>query len=751
MAVAFHGVEGFVPLPGERHHSLPRTTAILSAIGRSRDFTLVQQLVRPVGDERADECLIVDVTCDGVPKHNDAGLLYRERLAVRVPADHKELVEVIPLRQDFPLLMHANSRAGVPAMSLCLYFEPAISISRTWTAETLLRRIQWWLEKSATGDLHPTDQPLEQLFFNTGFELVLPWNLTELRKNPTQQFTVVAAPERPNGGGTFFLVAPGSHPDANGIRAGLVEVVLPAVTHGVVESIPRTLGELADVLAKREVDLAKLISDSIVARVGTAGVLAPNDSFTIVLLYVPVRRTDDAEPDSQTYRAYIVPNDWVALGVSLGSLVQNGARFYRAILLAAVEPSLSWRDVKIDSMDVRFFNDPATFRKQSGISGSGPNGVLIGAGSLGSAILNLWSRSGWGTWTIVDKDYIKPHNLARHVGFAQHVGHSKVEVVYDLHNAITLAAIPMTPIETDACDFNNTALTDILKSCDLVVDASTTLEYPRAVSALDEFRRHISIFLTPSGNSSVLLAENSDRTIRLDTIEAQYYRTLIENDWGAHHLEGNLGSFWSGASCRDISMVLPYSRIMAHASTLAEQISIAEADTDARIKVWQRDPQTGMVIQWVVEPHPDHVFASDDLNIHLDNGLEHTLRQWRQAAFPNEAGGVLMGYYDFNIGAVFVVSALPAPSDSISTPTGFVRGIEGLAEAVEEASKRTSGIVSYIGEWHSHPPGHSANPSGDDILQLGYLAKQMAEDGFSALQIIVGENDINCLRGTVCS
>ena len=41
------------------------------------------------------------------------------------------------------------------------------------------------------------------------------------------------------------------------------------------------------------------------------------------------------------------------------------------------------------------------------------------------------------------------------------------------------------------------------------------------------------------------------------------------------------------------------------------------------------------------------------------------------------------------------------------------RGIDGLADAVKEASRRTAGVVGYLGEWHSHPRGHSAKPSRD--------------------------------------
>lgn len=130
-------------------------------------------------------------------------------------------------------------------------------------------------------------------------------------------------------------------------------------------------------------------------------------------------------------------------------------------------------------MDVLSRNDTAAARKQSGIPKEGPSGVLIGAGSLGSAMLNLWGRAGWGQWTVIDKDHVKPHNLSRHVAYAQHIGDPKATVVADLHAAAMHGANEVTALNLDASDFKQSVLTDALTAATLVVDASTTLEYPR--------------------------------------------------------------------------------------------------------------------------------------------------------------------------------------------------------------------------------------------------------------------------------
>ena len=196
-------------------------------------------------------------------------------------------------------------------------------------------------------------------------------------------------------------------------------------------------------------------------------------------------------------------------------------------------------------------------------------------------------------------------------------------------------------------------------------------------------------------------------------------------------------------------MVMPYSRIMGQANTLAEQIPMAAACDGALIRVWQRDPARGVVEVHDVPAVPERLMKLGEFDLFIDAGVEQQLRDLRTKGFPDETGGVLLGYYDFNIGAVVVVASLPAPPDSKTSPGSFERGIVGLAEAVNEASRRTAGIVGYIGEWHSHPPGHSASPSQDDLVQLVHLALGMADDGLPGVQLIVGETDLQALQGTV--
>jgi len=464
------------------------------------------------------------------------------------------------------------------------------------------------------------------------------------------------------------------------------------------------------------------------------------------LLNVPVTRGEGLPPEKVSRRAFIILEGQLKLGELLGVSFVHEEKYFDAAGLLNKKESSEWKDLPLLAMDVRKRNTKADFRFQSGIDDEGPVGVLVGVGSLGSALLNLWGRSGWGEWSVIDRDHIKPHNLTRHTAFDCHVGQMKVTAVSDLHSAAIGGASSVNTIVEDACSASSDVM-NALKNASLVVDASTTLEYPRLVSTLNEIGRHASVFITPDGQSAALLIEDLSRHIRLRTLEAQYYRGLIRNDWGERHLGKEHSTFWSGASCRDISFVMPYSAILGHASTLAEQIILAVTRSEALIRIWERDSKTGAVNVHDIVPCAEIQYDLQDFTLYMDLDTKAHLHAMREEHLPNETGGILVGYYDLTLKTVVIVDALPAPTDSKSSTHSFERGVNDVAESLAGISKRTAGIVSYVGEWHSHPKGVAAVPSGDDLFQLAYLSVGMADDGLPAIQIIVGDVDMSILQG----
>jgi integrative and conjugative element protein (TIGR02256 family) len=749
MKTQYFSLENVVELENSSQLKSSRAQAIYAAISRNNDFHIHQLFKSIHGELPTIEYIVLDVECHSIPPNNVFGINFRERLAICIPENSTKIVEVLALRKDFPFLMHLNSfRVNTPA-NLCLYFEPPIAVLRTWTAENFLRRVQWWLEKSAVGELHPADQPVEQLFFNSPYELILPWNFDTLIEDHNQRFLIVNGPQRADQSITFFIL-PASQAESNKLSIKPIELRLPPIVHSHIEHNPSTLGELADVLKQRNIDLNSVLQCQIEQLVDEKGVPVNLDgTLTVILLFIPICRSENTSPEKVSIRAFLMQTGSLNLGKELGTLFVHNQLFYKDGLgKLSVSQNTSWRKNLLFPLEILRTLDSAAARAQSGLTETGEQNILIGAGSLGSAMLNLWGRSGWGQWTVVDKDHLKPHNLARHITFGTQLGLNKSDAVADLHSALTMGASSIVPICDDVTIPSSTTK-EALSTSKLVVDASTTLEYPRFASLQDSFARHISVFVTPDGNAAVLLAEDKAREIRLRTIEAQYYRAVINSPWGEKHLKANLGTFWSGASCRDISTVLPYSRITAHAATLAEQVHQISTHPEAAIRIWERDPKLGNVNFYQQAVYQERKLDFGNLEISIDYGLEETLRNLRKSALPYETGGVLIGYIDFNINSIMIVDVLVAPPDSLSTSNSFERGTVGLVERIADAAKRTAGIVQYVGEWHSHPKNCSAAPSENDISQLAYLSLNMADDGLPAVSLIVGEHDIRIMKGNV--
>jgi integrative and conjugative element protein (TIGR02256 family) len=208
-----------------------------------------------------------------------------------------------------------------------------------------------------------------------------------------------------------------------------------------------------------------------------------------------------------------------------------------------------------------------------------------------------------------------------------------------------------------------------------------------------------------------------------------------------------LGHISVGAGCRDISAVIPLELIQLHAATLARQVRLKSELPASAIQIWHSDLITGGVTSYPIAPEVSFVGNLDSLKIIWDEGFQKKVRELRAEGLPNETGGILLGYFDLKLGNVYIVDALPAPTDSQGDQTGFTRGAEGLQAAVKKAEGRTAGVVSYIGEWHSHPKNSSASPSMADIYLLRHLALVLEGDGLPAVMLIVGEKDERWIIG----
>lgn len=686
--------------------------------------------------------VIVDCLNSNVPSRNPYSVKNRERLALAFCRN--KLPEVRALRKDFPVGLHQNSINEGEPVSLCLYEEPWSSTIRFWTPQNHLARILWWLEGFSKGTLHHESQALEPLYFSRGKRVVLPPNFTGTtdKDNPLTFFSSEKA--------ILALWEKDAESFPNHVENEFIPLLttLPPIRHSKIERLPATLGTLVGQLSNKDINYLELLKTRIKESVTHEGISVTDHQKVLLLICIQLLREEDGKPEEMQYIAFLTDETLGSLGDKLGALFTVDAKkyFIYESLSPDTEEHVEWKGIPIEPLDVRFAPDIKFARKASAVDANSAdfNGTLLGVGSLGGTLAELWSKEGWGNWTYIDPDFVEPHNIARHVSKYFHIGLHKVDAVAHCTannyypNQRTSKSIP-----DSALNCKNPDVKHSLESADLIIDASTTLEVPRELAISDDPKRCASAFFTPSGFGAVLLIEDKNRQVRLDALEAQYYRAILNSDWGENHLDKHRGDLWAGCGCRDASAVIPTELVQLHSAVLGRQIRKARELEDGLIQVFHFRDETAEVTSSTLNPYDVVEFTVDKWTVVLDAGSVAKLIELRSAKLPVETGGILLGYIDHKSCRIYIVDVLGAPADSEETETSFIRGTEGLSKKLAEAKKRTAGIVTYIGEWHSHPEGCQTTPSGFDQTLLQYLTEQLATEGHPALMAIAGEKDIS--------
>ncbi len=682
--------------------------------------------------------LEVEVELPQRPLHD---IRRHEPLAVTFLTDDRNYPEVEALRTDFPQVPHLNLRAGDTPKSLCLYEEPWDVLKLRWSAGAYLERLREWLARTARGELHEPDQPLEPIFLRARDTLVLSHAAIEdaHRDQPTGVWTREHDTE---GGSRVFLAETGGGSDGD---ADLEFVIMAARaeprTAGVIRRTPNNLAELHDLLAEDGDDLIAQLRERFAHWSERTDLL---DKRLLLLLVIPKARSEGASEETLEIRAFRTEETVAQVGFEIDLWEQRGDALGRVLV-----PDTSRRggSVELSMLNVVHRLSRAAASALNGVDGNSVLKVVaVGVGSLGSQVCLNLARAGWGQWTYVDEDHLLPHNLARHALPSFCVGMAKASMLAVIANGVVSEDPLADPIVTNVLHPGASAnqLGEALGAADLILDMSASVPTARAlVHDFDSNARRISAYLSPSGTDLVVLAEDVARELRLDSLEMQYYRSLSKEPDLAGHLRRPNEEVRYGQTCRDVSFVMPQELVSLHASIAAGLVRQVAEQPSASISVFRADPANLTVSRVDV---PTSNMTEQQLGawrLVADEALLARVAEHRRERLPNETGGVLLGTIDAQRHIVYVADALPSPPDSEEWPTSYIRGTRGLAAEVARIREATGDAIDYIGEWHSHPDGAGVSPSPDDRDALSYLFDLRASDGSPAAFLIVGERDVS--------
>jgi integrative and conjugative element protein (TIGR02256 family) len=278
-----------------------------------------------------------------------------------------------------------------------------------------------------------------------------------------------------------------------------------------------------------------------------------------------------------------------------------------------------------------------------------------------------------------------------------------------------------------------------LDASDVIADFSASISVARHLARdVTANARRISAFLNPSGTDLVVLAEDSIRAIPLDCLEMQYYRGIVRRPELSHHLAKPSRQTRYARSCRDLTATISEELISLHASISSRALRHALNTESATAYIWRADDAMS-VERLDLNPAQVAEIPMGDWRLCVDQQLLATIAEIRAEKLPNETGGVLLGSFDLKRRIAYVADTIPSPPDSVERPMAYIRGCQGLLEAVHEIEGKTGGMLQYVGEWHSHPDGFSLDPSKDDRDEFAWLASYMRADGLVPLMLIAGD------------
>jgi len=680
------------------------------------------------------ECVLVRVRLYP-PQTPAADIRQEEELAILFTAEDRHPA-LLAARADFPETPHQNMMPeGLPRYP-CVDDRPWDDAAPGWSPYAYLERVKWWLNAAAMGELTGTGQIVDPFFVAPGPDLLVP---ARVLADARSDLAFALIPPAASGNGNvrcLHLVESGDMLIGQG---GFKAIMLtaPVSMAKSVTTPPGNVEALLRVAQAAGLDLQRSLQNW-VARLPAADL----SRRPALLLNFPVAGTGSTEVRHDLV-AFALKCDIGGLGTMLGVLSPDPERassWGKLFIRAPVQVDLLAAE-RMLSMAVQLEFDLAAARPLSGLpDGSATKALLIGAGAIGSHVALALTREGRHSWTVADGDWLRPHNLARHVLGQSQVGQSKARALAAMLS--DLSRSQATPI---VCDVlrpadQTQALEEAAAGADVIIDASASVAVSRRMSDWGHAKaRRVSAFFNPSGNAVVLLAEDAARSIPLDALEAQYYRLVLRNDVLSAHLAPPPEGFRYAGSCRAVSARIPESRVSVLSGLAAAGISAALTEERATLCTWSLQPGGGVTAARAA-PSALRRETLAGWTVLLDDDLAAEVRRRREEALPSETGGVLVGTVDMQRRVIAAVDALHPPADSSGDATTFTRGTDGLRGRLDAVARRTSEMVRYIGEWHTHPHGSEAMPSALDIEQLVALRRELCREGLPATMLISGSD-----------
>ena len=440
--------------------------------GRLDDVRIIECLTNDAGDR---EAVVVEIVVPLGQKKTVEDIRTVEPVAIAFPPQ-TSVPTAYPLREDFPLKVpHLNVAPHGHPRSLCLSDQPLEDQLRNYTAVGFLHQIRWWLEKTAYGELHGEEQPLDPLFHLSPLDVIASDQLNDADY-------VIGVRLSSHEDGPLVLAALSEQEyvriiGQNGLMTPLF-IKTDQVAHGQLNWLPLNLEELVTVYRDIGADVTPKLKEVVKALVSKPQKDTLLAQPTVLILETEIRSLDGRSRTQK--KAFVASATAGEIGQALGVLANANGEW--ASLIAEQEISTAdLREIRMASADLHPHFSREVAAACSGYKQADDSSiVLVGAGAVGSHVAINLARGGIGTWHIVDDDFVLPHNQARYALGPDSIGSAKSDA---LSLVIKCLLDEKVAAHSYPCRVNATErpedLTSVLHAAHAVIDASASVPAAR--------------------------------------------------------------------------------------------------------------------------------------------------------------------------------------------------------------------------------------------------------------------------------
>lgn len=609
------------------------------------------------------------------------------------------LKPLVLLRYDFPAVPHLGTRKD-RYRGMCLTRQDP---SDWWTGKTLIdlaKAVYDWLCDAAAGILVKEDDPFEPLIASGTVPVILDVALARsqcLKNNGTWK-TASKIKSVKGGEGTLFMVGKGDDVHTHIFYQDVEQSSLWI-------DPPGTVGEMVS------------MADSV--------------GFDIEQLNYWMSK-------SKTHSLFIF-----GIKRPCGVLGKSGAEEWVAFEFKRHKSTerCAW-EIEAHLVLETFSKEQAAIT--SGIDHSVNNSIVLGCGAIGSEVCESLIRSGVTNITAVDNDILVPHNLARHTLDANDIGEYKAASLATKLNGLFSSTV-FNAVCEDFLGFDESKLGEITSKTCCLIDCTASIAVQCHLSDIAPSNLPVlCCYQINSGGGTVLLYTPDNSKIRLDMLETIFVTELRNNKSVSTWLSEAGKTIPLGGGCRSISSIINGGVIKFGAGWIADWVSKAISKNSwpqkAFITMLEHQGIFNELKKHMIEGEATKSVCGQWTTLIADK-VSQQINEYALQAAPNETGGILIGRIDKQRKIAYITEAWQAPKDSVATNTGFSRGLAGLQAEVAMLEKDTEEYLTYVGEWHSHPPNHSTQLSATDSVTAKRMANELEADNIPAVCLITNGHD----------